>query len=190
MINKFKLINNIKLSFVFFLISSVFLPLQAIDAYKQTNLNEPKFLEKSYEEKVAYKFYIPEKLEGTGEVEISVKNGNIIGVANGIGTTSKHEVDFKTDINGKVTSGGDINVDVLGIGTPECFIPGKVTFSGPLMGVLENNKLKFFGKVLIKGRLAAIAGFDEEENLQIEFSDPTLVKAISRIQKSNKLASL
>jgi hypothetical protein len=139
----------------------------------------------NFERLVGYNFKVADKLIGSGQVNISIKDESIFGTATGLGTTSKCMVDFSTSLIGKLDkSNGDIKVDLDGIADPiKIAIPGKVTFKGPLEGIFENGSLKLVGIVEVDGYLASCAGFEKSENVEIEISDAVLVKQFIELKQ-------
>lgn len=128
-----------------------------------------------FENEFIYYFKIKDKLNGSGEIKLSIFKNKIIGVANGLGKITQCNVDFHTNIDGKFDcSNSCIEVTVSGEGDPlNLPIPGKVKFYGPLKGFIHNKKLCLSGKISLKGRLAKLAGFKKTEDLEIEIPMPT-----------------
>lgn len=142
-------------------------------------------------QKLPYIFKVSDKLIGNGEINIVVEGNKISGKAKGIGMTSQHVVDLSTNIDGILNNLKYIDVNVTGTGDPQGLIPGKISFSGPLMGELSENQLIFKGKVNIDGKLARCAGFEEMEDVSIEIQGEDLIQAYNEQKlKQGKLASL
>lgn len=137
-----------------------------------------------------YTFKISDKLNGDGQLTLSIEDNKIKGIANGIGKVSQCNVDFLTNIDGNVDyKTGKINIEVTGTGDPQNIpLPGKITFKGPLKGTLDGEKISLTGKVNINGYLALTAGFNSTENVLIEISDPYIAKVFKQLK--NSLASL
>ncbi len=142
------------------------------------------------EEKLPYIFMVSDKLKGDGFITISLEGNKITGKAKGIGTTGQYDVDFETEINGVLNGVEYIDVKVHGIGDPQGLIPGKISFSGPLKGSFENEKLLFSGRVNIEGKLAKCAGFNDTEIVTIEISNSSIINSQKPNKKSQELASL
>ena len=178
---------------VFLALALIFISTGSANINHAKTINEIKAI--TYDipiKEFAYSFKIADKLTGTGEIKLSVKNNKIRGIATGIGKTCQCKVDFYTNIEGFLnSSNGDIAIEVDGTGDPLGIpLPGKVSFQGPLKGFLDNEKLSLVGKVNIQGCLARYAGFNNTENIIIEIPDSTLAKAFKQIQDRANLASL
>ena len=120
-------------------------------------------------EKLKYTFKVSDKLIGKGEIEITIHDKKIFGIATGIGMTSQCDVELHSKIEGTVGGSiNDIDVTVFGEGEPQIPLPGKIKFNGPLRGFVHKKKLCLNGDVHIKGRLAYFAGFKNTEDLFIE----------------------
>lgn len=122
--------------------------------------------------KLIYTFQIPSKLEGTGEIELIFDENGIKGLAKGEGKASKCKMDFNTDIKGTINKlNGAVEIILNGVGKPlGIFLPGKITYNGPLKGKLNyiTKNLLLKGTVAINGRLASLGGFNKSEDIEIE----------------------
>ena len=163
----------------------------------KVNINHAKIISPDYakdmcSKEFAYTFKVSDKLDGKGEILLSIENNLIKGKATGLGMTCQCNIDFETTVQGKVDDlNGKINIAVNGIGDPLGIpLPGKVTFQGPLEGYLKDGKVFLAGKVNIKGCLAHYAGFNKVEDLLIEIPDSSLAKAFKELQSRKSLASL
>lgn len=164
-----------KSKILFYLIALVlllFFPSTSVNHAKLLNNSESEsfdLLKSRYEDSLDYTFKVSNKLLGKGEIKLIIEQGKIEGIANGTGKTSNCSVDFRTNIIGSLNKLDKvINVEVNGEGDPLVPFPGKVSYTGPLMGYFRDGKLNLVGKVTIKGRLAKYAGFDNTEDLVIE----------------------
>ena len=121
------------------------------------------------EKELTYTFKVSDKLEGKGKMTVTLENKKIVGTAVGLGMSCQCNVNLNSSISGTVDEKNkQINVSITGIGDPVgILIPGKIAFSGPLKGEINNKVLELSGKVKIKGRLASYAGFKEIELLVI-----------------------
>lgn len=157
--------------------------------YAKPLINKP-IMQNLQGEKLIYSFEIIDKLKGNGEIALSLENEKLNGIATGIGMSCQCNVDFNTNISGVFDkSGKNIEVTVEGIGKPiGIIIPGKITFSGPLKGIIANNYLNLTGKVNINGKLAKLGGFKEQENIMIKIQLQELVEKLEK--KSNQIVSL
>lgn len=128
----------------------------------------------NYSKKLDYQFSIAEKIVGAGIVDLSIYENHIAASAEGKGRAGKYKVGLETILNGSIdNSKGVIRVDMEGSANPP--VPGKVRFSGPLIGKFNSKgKLELRGRVNISGYLASYAGFEKSENVLIEISDQTL----------------
>ena len=155
-------------------------------------LYEPDKFTLNKEKEFPYTFQVSDKLTGKGQMFIFFEDNNIKGKALGLGMTCQCNIDFTTNIQGKLSNMKEgITIDVSGIGDPAGILPpGKVTFAGPLKGYIENEKLKLKGVVNIKGNLAHYAGFKDTEEIIIEIPDPSLARTCRQIQSQHKLAFL
>ena len=168
-----KVIRIVKiLSFLRYVIAIVFVLflLSGINYAKIIHVDSKSTLPNINQNEVAYTFKIKDKLNGKGEISISIQEGQVKGLANGIGMTAQCNVDFQTNIQGKVNElNNSISINVIGKGDPlGILIPGVVTFEGPLNGFVEKKKLTLTGKVNINGSLAKLAGFKKVEEIEIE----------------------
>ena len=169
-------------------ISSIPMNVQAVNQdeiiAQNIPINIPSNL--SIDEKYMYTFKISDKLKGKGDIKLIIDKDQIKGIASGIGKTSIYEVSFNTNIKGFLNSpnkDNDIEVAISGIGDPIGIpIPGKVTFQGPLKGIISQDKLSFVGTVHIKGRLAKCAGFKNEEEILIEIPNIDISRTLSHIE--------
>lgn len=186
-----KLIKSVYFSFLTALLL-VFLSTFAV------NINYAKLIQISdsvYDlpgKELPYTFKISDKLNGNGQLTLSIEDNKIKGIANGIGRVYQCNVDFLTNIDGNVDyTTGKINIEVTGIGDPQNIpLPGKITFKGPLKGTLDGEKICLSGEVNINGYLALTAGFNSTENVLIEISDPYIAKVFKQLKLKNNLASL
>ncbi|KAF0227518.1 MAG: hypothetical protein FD167_4835, partial [bacterium] len=139
-----------------------------------TNTNHAKLINPTKD--LAYIFKISDKLEGTGEMVLTLNKNKIKGTASGVGIACKRDINFLTNIEGTINYlNGDINVTVTGTGDPQGVIPlGKVVYQGPLKGSFVGSKIRLVGKVDIKGTVARYAGFKDKEDILIEI--PYLVE--------------
>ena len=142
-------------------------------------------------EKLNYTFKVSNKLIGNGIMDLTLEKNKIKGIATGLGMTCQCNVDFNTNIDGLINkTTGNVDVTVYGIGDPiGILIPGKITFNGPLKGSISNNNLTLVGKVNIKGKLAALGGFKNKEDILIEIQGSSLANIFKK-QLREKLASL
>ena len=161
---------------------------------QSTNINQAKLIHSTnkYEKKLNYKFGVRNKLKGSGEMQLTIDENKIQGIALGTGVTSQYKVDFHSVIDGNLDiHRGKIKVDVIGEGDPvKVLLPGKISFHGPLEGQVKNKKLLLCGKVKVSGVLARIAGFKKTEKLKIEVTDSSFLKTLREIQKQESLASV
>ena len=122
--------------------------------------------------KLIYRFRIPNKLEGEGEIELTLDAKGIKGLAKGEGKASKCKINFDTDIKGTVNKfNGIVEVVLNGVGKPiGILLPGKITYKGPLKGRLNytTKNLLLKGTVAISGKLASLGGFKKSEDIEIE----------------------
>ncbi len=139
------------------------------------------------DEKYMYTFKVSDKLKGIGDIKLIIENNQIKGIASGIGKTAQCQVSFNTNIQGSFHNPKkDIEVAINGIGDPIGIpIPGKITFQGPLKGVIGRDKLSFSGKVHIKGRLAKFAGFKTEEEILIEIPNINVSRTFNPSSNNN-----
>lgn len=142
-----------------------------------------------FEKKVDYSFKIANKLLGDGKANLKISHNLISASAEGLGKTDRCNVDLSSSLSGKFDLiSGEIIVDMEGIADPiKIAIPGKVVFNGPLKGYIENGTVKLTGSVNVDGYLASVAGFNENEIVEVEISDPTLQKQYNLIK--NKITS-
>ncbi|GEM_PF-2772848 len=148
---------------------------------------------KVYEDDLDYGFKVSDKLIGSGVIKLVVDENKLKGIAKGTGKTDQCNVDFLTSFEGNLNEKkGSINISVNGIGDPKGIpIPGKISFDGPLKGHFKDKKLSLIGKVHIKGKLAQVAGFKKEEEIEIEIDTSKLIPAaLKKIQNAEKLALL
>ncbi len=143
------------------------------------------------DEKLNYTFKVSDKLIGSGIINLTLKKDKIKGIATGLGKACQCNVDFNTNIEGLINkSTGNIDVTVCGIGDPiGILIPGKITFSGPLKGAVNNKGLILSGEVNIKGKLAKLGGFKNKEDIVIEIQGSSLANIFKK-QLHEKLAVL
>lgn len=188
-----KLINGINCSiillFVMFTLSKSTVNINHAKLLSQETKNN--FCNKPFEKELIYTFKVSDKLIGDGAIKLQFENNKITGIATGIGMTWQCNVDFQTNIAGKLDSSNSyINVLVSGTGDPIGIpIPGKINFHGPLIGHLKDKKLSLVGTVNIEGKLAHCAGFKNTEDLLIEIpADESLTKVLKEIRHENKLA--
>lgn len=126
---------------------------------------------------LAYTFKVSDKLYGEGKIDLTYEDGKIKGIAKSRSSICKHDVDFVTNLDGKLDPGKKtIKMKVNGTGNPITIpVPGKVVFEGPIKGLIKGDKIILSGEVKIKGWLAGYAGFNKTENLSIEITDPEVL---------------
>jgi len=181
-LEKIKPLNNIFVLVIIFLVVYLFLISGSMSNHAMI-VNEPdnsfnqRFL---IQKDVSYSFNIADKLEGAGQVRLVVDNDKLTGIASGVGSTYRGKIDLHSKLDGNVDRlSGEIKLVINGIGDP-VGVPGKVSFQGPIIGSLVDNKLRLVGDVDINGWVAACAGFGSKEELVIEINDKAIVKMLKK----------
>ena len=134
-------------------------------------------------QKLNYTFEIADKLSGDGAIQLTFSDNKIQGTATGLGKVSSGRIDLNTSIDGKINKlNGSLDVTIDGVGKPR-IVPGSVTFKGPLQGGINiaNGTIQLRGNVNINGRLASLAGFEDEEQVLIEIQIASVIKELRKL---------